>query len=497
MIIPQREIIKTINIPQDANYKGLRIVHYQTDTQAQSNWDSNSFQFQHEPADYTVLRAIVSLKGAPPSYRLVATVHPTMKQFVDIVKYDPYDPPIDNYDAQGMKEAHERTQSDFKGQKKQNLNDFKNYIIEGISGVRTLFLPTISGWQSSITFDKTVFVAFDESDPLSIYGLLYLPKTPIMQSDGQTQTAAIFQAAKTVDAIKAGALDTLTVTLEVELNVSEQEAGQSFADRNGRGSKKNKNLVIVLDNSSALSTLRVKALSGSIFENRLADGRTTGTSETATKNIVDLSTMEQMLLNVISNGKLKTEHFKHHYIEWFLPYCQEFIKILEDNFGHEWLENTPKDKDPFRRLYVHGWPFALKAIAKAYHHARIEQIGPLLAAIGTERENKDANLSVAEKYKSQVEIKKAESKFKAPISLAELNDRLSKINWLRYKKHWISLTGYAIKSGQKKTFTLTETGEQKVSALAQNTPSRIDSVTSKILSNSWTDLCGEADEPLN
>lgn len=91
---------------------------------------------------------------------------------------------------------------------------------------------------------------------------------------------------------------------------------------------------------------------------------------------------------------------------------------------------------------------------------------------------------MAEKYKAQVEIKKDDFKTKAPISLIELKSRLSKINWLRYKKHWIALTGFAVKAGQKKTLTLTETGEPKVAGLAQNTPSRIDSVTSKILSNS-------------
>lgn len=104
-------------------------------------------------------------------------------------------------------------------------------------------------------------------------------------------------------------------------------------------------------------------MEGTIFEYRLADGRNGGTGETATKAIVDLSTMEQMLLNVISCGKHKSEQFKHHYIPHFLPYAQEFLNMLEELFAKDWIEEPPSDKDPFRRLYVHGWPFCLKALA--------------------------------------------------------------------------------------------------------------------------------------
>lgn len=56
-----------------------------------------------------------------------------------------------------------------------------------------------------------------------------------IQADGQTQTAAIFALHGTKDAIKKGALERYRVTLEIELNVDERQAGQSLADRNGRG----------------------------------------------------------------------------------------------------------------------------------------------------------------------------------------------------------------------------------------------------------------------
>ncbi|MGF6947885.1 hypothetical protein QF028_000378 [Neobacillus sp. B4I6] len=495
MIIPQNNIITNDKVPQDPEYKNLRIVRYQSDRNAQNNYNGRTYQFQHEYADYTVLKTTISRKGGSKNYRLVASVHPNLKTFVDIVRYDPADPPIDDYYALGMKIAHDQTQSDFKGQKKQNALDFKNYLLEGIRGHRTLYLPPITGWQAKSVFDKTIFVSFDESDPNAMYGELYLPKRPIMQADGQTQTAALFQVAKTIDAINAGALESLVVTLEIELNVSEREAGQSFADRNGRGSKKNKNLVINLDTSSALSRLRADAIEGTVFQGRIADGRTTGTSETATSNIVDLSTMEQMLLNVISNGRIKQENFKHHHIEHFLPYAKEFISLLDELFAKDWLENTPRNLDPFRKLYTHGWPFVLKALAKAYHQSRLDVLAPLAAAIGTEKEIHDASKNIEEKYIEQVALKKEEIKKQPDVNFEELKKRLQNIDWLRYRKHWISLTGYKLKDGKKKTFKL-KNGEEKVVGQAQNTPTIIDAVTKKILSNSWEDLCKEVDEPL-
>lgn len=496
--IPQQlELIENRDIQQEKDYQDLRIIRCQTDQKANENFMTRRYQFQYEWADRTELRCVLSRKGTPKGYRLVATVHPSMKLFLEAVKYDPANPPLDDYDAQGMRQAHERTQSDFRGQKQANTRDFTNYILEGIQGNRVLYLPSITGWQSKKAFERTIFVAFDEADPNAMYGLIYLPKAPIMQADGQTQTAAIFQTARTIDAIEAGALDSLILTLEVELNLAERQAGQSFADRNGRGSKKNKNLVINLDSSSPLGSLRMDAIEGTVFQFRLADGRTTGTTETATKHIVDLSTMEQMLLNVVSKGNKKPEHFKHHYVEHFLPYCQEFLKLLSDLFSESWTEVTPNNKAPFRQLYVHGWPFCLKALALAYYQSRIDVLGPLAAAIGTENEDKDASKNLEAKYISQVEKKKSDFIEEPSLTFEELKKRLEKIDWHRYRKHWISLTGYKLDKGVKKAITLKGSDIKVVAAQAQNTAAIIGSVCDKILSDSWQDLCSEENEPLS
>jgi hypothetical protein len=494
--LPQQQIIDREQVAQDPEYKGLRILRCGTDSAAREHYTQKHYKFQHEPGDYTVLNTTLCRKGAKGRYRIVALVHPSMKVFREIVKYDPSDPPIDDYDAQGMKEAHNRTQSDFKGQKKANTIDFRNYLLEGIKGNRTLYLPTVTGWQSRKVFDKTVFVAFDESDPNAMYGQLYLPKAPVMQADGQTQTAAIFQASKSVDALEAGALDTMYVSLEIELGVNELEAGQSFADRNGRGSKKNKNLVISLDTSSALSVLRLQAIENTIFERRVGNGRNKQTTETATGYIVDLSTMEQMLLNVVSRGRHKPEHFKHHYVSQFLPYCHEFLKLLESSFAADWPEQTPDDRDPYRRLYVHGWPFCLKALALVYHEARSDKLGPLAATIGREHEDHDATHSLEQKFEHQAALAAKEWKHTPALTFEELKDRLTKIDWLRYRRHWIALTGYAQAKGQKKTFQLKGSGEEKVVAKAQNTPAIIQTVADKIQSASWVDLTAHEDEPL-
>jgi hypothetical protein len=495
--IPQYGYIKIDEIPKDPKYQYLRVVYYNKNLEDKRNYDQGRYDFMQNTSLYNTIKVMLCRKGAKDSYRIVADAHLNMQQFRQIVMYDPSDPVVDDYEAQGMRIAHEQTQSDFKGQKRANMIDYKNYILEGIKGERTIYLPTISGWQSKKWFDMTVFVAFDDSNDDALYGILYLPKKPIMQSDGQTQTAAIFQTIKTIDAISYGALETLNVTLEIELNVDQSQAAQSFADRNGRGSKKNKNLVIKMDTSSPLSRLRSESIVGTIFENRLADGRSTGTSETATRSIIDLSTIEQMILNVISNGRMKPEHFKLRYNKVFLYYCREFFEMLDELFGKEWLEQTPQNRDPFRKEYVHGWPFALKAISKAYFYARIEEIGPLSAAIGKELDNNDVNLTVEEKYLARIEYEKRNYKNSSNINFDNLKDRLSKIDWHRYRQHWIGITGYSIKDGKKKTFQLKSNGEYKVVAMAPNTAGVIESVCSKILSESWIDLCGSIDEPLD
>jgi hypothetical protein len=493
--IPAQTIIPTEVVLQDAAYKGLRLVRYQTNESDRNNYHANRYQFQHEPADYTVLKAVLCRKGAEGKYRLVATIHPGLKLFTDLVRYDPANPPFDDYDAQGMIQAHERTQSDFKGQKAQNRVDFAHYILEGVRSNRTLYLPVIAGWQSTKVFDKTVFVAFDESDPNAMYGEIYLPKAPIMQADGQTQTAALFHVAKSADAREA--LNTLQVTLEIELGVTERDAAQSFADRNGRGTKKDRNLVISYDTSSALSELRAREIEGTVFEGRLADGRS-HTGEPDTQFIVDLSTMEQVLINVISGGSRKPEHFKHHHLDYFLPFASDFPKLLDNLFASKWPKEVGDNDDPFRRIYVHGWPFVLKALALAYHQARLDEMGPLSAAINSESSDDDAAKSLAEKYRAQVAKNRQTHSYEPKISYEELRRRLGEIDWVRYRKHWVSIAGAPIaRDGRKKVSVLRSTPAKKVLARAQNTPAVIAAVTAKILSESWSELRESVDEPVD
>ncbi|MDX6677767.1 MAG: hypothetical protein QOE31_1819, partial [Solirubrobacteraceae bacterium] len=239
----QKKLLPSHDIPGDPAFKGLKIVRCQSDEESRRRFADSEYEFQHELAKrHEVPGVTLALKGAPATYRLVAMMHTTLRQFIDIVRYNPAQPPLEDYDALEMQGAHEQTQSDFKNQKLKNLEDFKQYNIEAMRGERVAYLPPISGWQSTAVFDDTIFVAFDETNPLALYGTLYLPKKPVMQSDGQTQTGALFATAASGLAIKNGGLDNFAVTLEVELNVEKRLAAQSFADRNGRGSKKNKNL---------------------------------------------------------------------------------------------------------------------------------------------------------------------------------------------------------------------------------------------------------------
>lgn len=502
-VIPRQKYIPLEDIPKDEAYAGLRIVRCQSDAAAGEAYAASRYEFQTEQAKRSIIPGVMlTLKGAPGRYRIAAMMHPTLRQFTDIVRYDPSNPPLEDFAAINMNTAHEQTQQDFRGAKKENLANFKQYLLEAMRQERTAYLPTISGWQSCTAFDDTVFVAFDESNAHALYGMLYLPKQPVMQSDGQTQTAALFQAAASGLAVKSKALDMFTVTLEVELNVTESDAGQGFADRNGRGSKKNKNLVAQLDHSSALAQLRHSVLTGTVFEKRLADGRGGGISETATKNIVDLSTMEQMLLAVMTRGTKRAEHLKHYHIERFEPFCQEFLKLVQDSFAAQWPIETPKDQEAFRRIYVHGWAFALKALAIAYHDSRRDKLGPLVAAMSAVAKDEHATIDEAKRdYDEAVAL--AEQSAEPPrIEFVELRRRIQEIDWHRYRKHWIALTNYKRdNNGRKKVREIKDPenpGAKKliVDAQAQNTPASIATVVNKILSDSWQDLCSHEDAEL-
>jgi DNA-sulfur modification-associated len=490
-LIPQTQLIPDAEINTDPGYAGLKIVRYQIDEEARADYLANRYEFQHEQAKRNMIPGVVlSRSGAATRYRITAMMHLTLRQFTDYVRYDPSNPPLEDFEAIGMKEAHDQTQQDFKGAKKENLSNYKQYLVEAIRGDRVAYLPPVSGWQSTEVFGDTIFVALDETNPSALYGVLYMPKKPIMQSDGQTQTAGLFQAAATGLAIKAGALDTFGVTLEVELNVDVPAAGQSFADRNGRGSKKNKNLVAQLDSSSALAQLRHAAIKGTVFEGRLADGRTVGATETATRNIVDLSTLDQMLLNVISRGVRKPEHIKHYHVELLLPYCREFIELLEAIFASQWPDPTPRNSEPYRRLYIHGWAFALKAMAIAFHDCHRDEIGPLAQPIGATSKDEHAT---AEEAKAAYLAAIKEFEPQAPgLDPAEFAKRLTEIDWHRYRKHWIAITGFKVdKGGYKKKRDIKDGygGVLRiVEGKAENTAATINSVVNKILSPAWTDL---------
>ncbi len=491
-------LIETDEISRDPQFKGLRIIRADQDGQAYTNLEQKRYAVQHQTG-YTELYGILALKGAEDTYRVTLTLHPTMSQFCKLVKYDPSDPPAENYQALQMAELHKLTQSDFRGEKKANLGNYKDYIVEAMRGPHVAYLPTIAGWQTRTAFDGTVFAALHELAPGVLYGLVFLPDKPIMQADGQTQTAALFRANESGYAVETGKRDRFNVTLEVELGMDEVQAGQSFADRNGRGTKKNRNLVAKLDVAGGLARLREQVVPGTIFEGRLHGGRNSGVNETAVENIIDLSTLEQLLLIVISNNARKPEHIKAHHVAAFLPFCKDFLKLLEDVFGAAWPRETPEGQEPYRRLYVHGWPFALKAIAHAYHQACIEELGPLAAAIREESDN-EATVESAEAFLARAEENKrawAEQGRTAPLDRRELERRLRAIDWHRWRRHWVEITGYTVdENGNKKPLTLKD-GTVVVRTKSPNTAATIGTAAKLIVSPGWEKLCGSEDEPLD
>lgn len=493
-------LIPTSDIPKAADLLGLRVIHAYNNPTAEKAFNASQYEVQHDITK-NKLFGTVALKGArkgpngKPGYRLTFTANPTLREFCRLVKYDPANPPHDDYDALDMVEAHTQTQSDFKGAKKTNLGDFKNYLAESMRGERVAYLPTIAAWQSHKVFDETVFVALHESSPGVYYGLMLLPDKPIMQADGQTQTGALFAVNAT--GLAQQERDHFYVSLEIELNVTPKSAAQSFVDRNGRGTKKNKNLVANYNTVEGLPTLREQAVEGTIFEGRLHDGRNTGTGETATENIIDLSTLEQLCLNVVSGGKSKPEHIKAYHVKSLAPFAHDFLVMLDRVFGPFWPAKTADGGDPYRRVYVHGWPFALKAISLAYFETREKEIAPYYEAIKVQDQH-DASEETEKTYLDRVAERQAE-RASAPepeVSAAELEKRLKTIDWRRYRKHWVDITGHPVTDkGDAKTKKLGD-GTEVVNGNAPNTAVVISVVKNKILSKSWKDLCGTVDFPL-
>src|SRR6185437_11007608 len=108
---------------------------------------------------------------------------------------------------------------------------------------------------------------------------------------------------------------------------------------------------------------------------------------------------------------------------------REFLQMLDELFREQWPERTPKDQDPFRRIYVHGWPFALKALALAYHRSRIDVLGPLAAAIGSEQDIPNPQILPQDKFRMQLEAKRQEMHIEPEVPFEELKDRLRQIDW--------------------------------------------------------------------
>jgi len=292
-----REIIKNLDIPENEKFLGLKFLDYNIQ-EIRANFDDKRYEFLISDEHHKVVGQL-SLKGNVNNdggKRLSIISALNLRNFTSVVKYDPANPPIENYDAFNMDQAHEKTQSDFKGAKNTNKQDFTNYLLEGMRGERDIHLPVISGWQSDEVFCDAIFVAYHQVDVNTVYGCLYLPKKPVMQSDGQTQTAALFALANNKEGQELGALESLVITLEIELNVDNVKAGQAFADRNGRGSKKNKNLVISLDNAAPLSKLRAQTLKDTLFDGRIANDGTAGIPVTQQENIFNFPILNRKII---------------------------------------------------------------------------------------------------------------------------------------------------------------------------------------------------------
>lgn len=496
-IPPKKELVKIEDLPEKENFFGLKYVDL-NDKNMYENHQANAFEFQQSHESYFQVEGLLSLKGNTKDdegKRLSIISSMPLGTFVSIVKYDPSNPPLDDYQALGMIDAHEKTQADFNGAKKKNKFDFSNYLLEGVRKERSIHLPVISGWQSSEVFSDTVFVSYHEISSNTCYGCLFIPKSPIMQSDGQTQTAALFAVAQNKEAVEQlGALKNLMVTLEVELNVDVVKAAQAFADRNGRGSKKNKNLVIGMDTAAPLSKIRANVILNTVFEGRIADGRTGGCTQTSTENIVDLSTFEQLLgIALTGPQNLKAEQFKAHHVKKLEPFAKEFVNLLSDKFSEYWRHPSGKGEDAYRKLYVIGWPFALKGIALAYFYSKQNELDVIKQAM---LEPVPANENAEDYFAQQCLIKNTNKQ--SLLSLDELSKRLDEINWFKHKKHWIKITGYSENpDGSKRTWKLKSLDNKAVvKGLNQNQLVLVTKVANQITGSNWTSLCSEEDEPL-
>lgn len=505
MLIPKEKLnnlIPSEKIMTNVNLSGIKFLDYENDIKVRNSIENKEYEFLYNTDEYHELIGVLSKKGNSSSKknsRISIITSIPLKKFTDIVIYDPAHPPINNYKSIDMHEAHSRTQSDFKGAKLKNRDDFCNYLLEGLRDERELHLPIINGWQSSSSFHKVIFISYHQSDKNCFYGKIYIPKLPIMQSDGQTQTSALFKLVGFDEAVSLNALQSIICSIEIELNVNESSAAQSFADRNGRGSKKNKNLVIAMDSSSPLSQLRTNSIRNTIFNNRVATGKDGAITVTTVKNIVDLSTLEQMIMiSLTGNISIKPESFKHYHLNTLIPYVKKFLEMF-NLLSKYFPTDTQDNDDPYRKKYTLGWPFVLKAISAAFYYANEHELKPISQSLS---EKSNATLTQEEAFK--MAIKKYQTKLISEpktynLDHVDLQKRLSAINWKKHSTHWIKLTGNGIeKDGSKKTWVLkSEGGQRVVKGSSQNNAVSISKVINVICGDNWKDLTKNNIEPIN
>ena len=146
-------LIKTSTIPKDPKFLELRIIHVEESVDVAKDFNANKYEVQHDITKRAVwgtlsLRGSNKGPGTTLGYRLVFTpANLTLHEFTKLIKYDPKNPPKEDFEAIGMMKAHLQTQSDFKGAKKGNLADFRDYMVEAMLGHRIAYLPPVAAWQ--------------------------------------------------------------------------------------------------------------------------------------------------------------------------------------------------------------------------------------------------------------------------------------------------------------------------------------------------------------
>ena len=503
MLLPKKDatLIPISDIQKNSRLSNLSFIDFEKNSEERQNFDNEKYEFQRSQ-NVICLTGLLTVRGDAKSTthkKIAFSSTITLREFIHTIKYDPATPPLDTDFQYGkMKAFHDKSQADFKSAKRKNRDSFCQYMLEGLRGERDLNLPFITAWQDEDSFKETVFVCLQESSDGVYYGKLYIPIIYTMQSDGQTQTAAAFLLSRNEEAVeKLDALNRLRLSIDLELNADIMTAKQSFADRNGRGVKKDKNLVIEMDVSAPLSQLRENVISGTMFDGRIAGAKSGNISETSTSCIMNLSTLEQTFMHVIVGGiGGKSEDIKHYHINLLTPIIEKFVKTFQHCFKDHYPMNTLKNDDPFRKKLLTGWPFIIKGIANAFHDANLEDIKPITEAMKSSTFNylsegltsEDTNkMDASELFLVRVNHYKKYLEIKNVISNDELIKRLKAINWNRHAKHWIKEfgSGKDRKTGNPLTHKLKSLPYPVVKGSKPHNAISISRVASIITSDDW------------